>query len=332
MGQAKPQITMTAIKESTRVTSVRNKTLRLSANERALFAGHLKQLASSTKSLKVTDLIDTVLWGDSEQIAGALPNSFVDLLILDPPYNLTKTFGDTIFTRKNIDAYTQWFDVWFSKIKHVLKPDASLYVCGDWMSSPSIFQVLSKHVTVRNRITWEREKGRGARANWKNNSEDIWFATMHPSRYYFDVDAVKMKRKVIAPYTTNGAPKDWKPTVDGNFRLTHPSNIWTDISVPFWSMDENTAHPTQKPEKLLAKLILASSQPDQMIFDPFLGSGTTAVVAQKLGRRFFRYRKRKRILFVGIKTFGICPNRRNHTRICRWRFLGTKHIFDPEIS
>lgn len=68
--------------------------------------------------------------------------------------------------------------------------------------------------------------------------------------------------------------------------MTHPSNIWTDLTVPFWSMPENTDHPTQKPEKLLAKIILASSNPGDVVFDPFLGSGTTSVVARKLGRSF----------------------------------------------
>ena len=97
---------------------------------------------------------------------------------------------------------------------------------------------------------------------------------------------VKQKRKVIAPYKENGKPKDWTESEDGNFRITYPSNFWDDISIPFWSMPENTDHPTQKSEKLLAKLILASSKPDDLVFDPFVGSGTTCVAAKKLGRRY----------------------------------------------
>ncbi|MGB7070348.1 MAG: DNA methyltransferase, partial [Pyrinomonadaceae bacterium] len=97
---------------------------------------------------------------------------------------------------------------------------------------------------------------------------------------------IKLKRKVLAPYTEYGRPKDWDKSDAGNFRLTHPSNIWTDISVPFWSMPENTDHPTQKPEKLLAKIILASTNEGDLILDPFAGSGTTPVVATKLGRNF----------------------------------------------
>ena len=84
----------------------------------------------------------------------------------------------------------------------------------------------------------------------------------------------------------DGKPKDWEETTSGNFRNTYPSNFWGDISIPYWSMSENTAHPTQKPEKLLAKLILASSNPGDVVFDPFLGSGSTAVTAKKLNRHF----------------------------------------------
>jgi site-specific DNA-methyltransferase (adenine-specific) len=145
---------------------------------------------------------------------------------------------------------------------------------------------MEENLTVLNRITWQREKGRGAQHNWKNAMEDIWFGVKDKNNYYFDVEAVKVKRKVIAPYRVNGKPKDWEETEDGNFRLTYPSNFWDDISVPYWSMPENTDHPTQKPEKLIAKLILASSKKGDVVLDPFLGSGTTSVVAKKLGRNY----------------------------------------------
>ncbi|MDR0984153.1 MAG: site-specific DNA-methyltransferase [Ruminococcus sp.] len=91
---------------------------------------------------------------------------------------------------------------------------------------------------------------------------------------------------MLAPYKVDGKPRDWNETEEGKFRDTYPSNFWDDISVPYWSMSENTVHPTQKPEKLIAKLILASSDEGDLVFDPFLGSGTTVVTAKKLGRRY----------------------------------------------
>jgi len=92
---------------------------------------------------------------------------------------------------------------------------------------------------------------------------------------------------VLAPYTDeNKKPKDWRQDSQGRFRLTHPSNLWTDLTVPFWSMPENTDHPTQKPEKLLARIILAGTNQGDVILDPFLGSGATSVVAKKLKRNY----------------------------------------------
>jgi site-specific DNA-methyltransferase (adenine-specific) len=184
------------------------------------------------------------------------------------------------------EEYGAWFATVVRALKPMLKPTGTIYVCSDWKTSIHIAPVLEREFKVRSRITWARDKGRGASRNWKNNSEDIWFCTVSDS-YTFNVDAVKVKRRVIAPYREeNGEPKGWSDESDGRFRLTFPSNIWTDLTVPFWSMPENTDHPTQKPEKLIARLILASSNKGDFVFDPFLGSGTTAVTAKKLDRRF----------------------------------------------
>ncbi len=215
-----------------------------------------------------------------------LPANSADLIIIDPPYNLTKNFHGFKFTSSTDDEYLAYLRSWFSKIVSVLKPNGSLYLCGDWKCTAALQRVMSENLTILNRITWQREKGRAATHNWKNGMEDIWYGVKNPKDYYFNVDAVKIKRRVLAPYRENGRPKDWEQTGDGKFRLTGPSNFWDDISVPYWSMPENTDHPTQKPEKLIAKIILASCPPDGIVFDPFLGSGTTSVVAKKLGRNY----------------------------------------------
>ncbi len=223
---------------------------------------------------------------DIFSILGLLPRECVDLLILDPPYNLTKRFGINMFSRRSTSSYADWLESWLEGVLRTLKPTGSVYICGDWRSSSAIHLVAEKYLHVRNRITWERDKGRGATANWKNCAEDIWFCTMSDI-YYFDVEAVKLRRRVLAPYRDpSGGAKDWESSEAGRFRMTSPSNLWTDLTVPFWSMPENTDHPAQKPEKLMAKLILASSRPSDVIFDPFLGSGTTSVVAAKLGRTY----------------------------------------------
>ena len=267
-----------------RVRAPRNRTLALSNAERQLYESRLLRL---THNASLDALVGRTLCQDVFGVLPLLPLASVDLLIADPPYNLDKTFNQRSFSSRSLSEYECWLESWIGPMARILKPTASLYICGDWRSSTAIQRVCERHFVVRNRITWEREKGRGAETNWKNCSEDIWFCTVG-DRYTFNVEAVKLKRRVIAPYThTDGQPKDWQDSANGRHRLTFPSNLWTDITVPFWSMPENTDHPTQKPEKLVAKLILASTSQNHVVFDPFLGSGTTSVVAKKTGRRFF---------------------------------------------
>jgi site-specific DNA-methyltransferase (adenine-specific) len=261
----------------------RNRTLTCGVAEKSTFTPGFLRLSEAASIENVTNAL---IHQDLNEALPFLPCAFVDLLILDPPYNLTKNFNGHVFRAQEATEYQVWFEKMICRMLRPLKPTATVYVCSDWQTSSLIFPVLNRHLNVRNRITWEREKGRGAKTNWKINTEDIWFCTMGDD-YYFDVESVKLKRRVLAPYReTNGEPKDWEVTEGGNYRLTHPSNIWSDITIPFWSMPENTDHPTQKPEKLIAKLILASSSLGGFVLDPFLGSGTTAVVAKKLGRRF----------------------------------------------
>lgn len=260
-----------------------NRSVSISKSEIRKYSNRLINLHSKTS---VDHLINKTIGQDLFEILDYLPDKFVDLMIVDPPYNLTKIFKSVKFKEQSVENYSEWMESFVIKLKKILKNSASLYFCGDWLTSISIANVLNKHFKIRNRITWEREKGRGSKINWKNSAEDIWFYTVS-NKYKFNPDAVKLNRKVIAPYKDdNGKPKDWEHKENGKFRLTFPSNIWTDISIPFWSMPENTEHPTQKPEKLVAKLILASSNEGDLIFDPFLGSGTTSVVAKKLNRNY----------------------------------------------
>lgn len=236
-------------------------------------------------SKDVSSVKNQFIIGDCMQVLERLPERFVDLLIVDPPYNLAKDYHGNKFNAQSRTDYREYTIAWIEKVLPLLKEDASIYVCCDWKSSLVIGDVLYNYFQVRNRITWQREKGRGAKTNWKNGMEDIWFATVG-SQYQFHLDAVKIRKKVQAPYKVDGKPKDWEETEQGNFRNTCPSNFWDDISIPYWSMPENTAHPTQKPEKLIAKLILASSSEGDIVLDPFAGSGTTAVTAKKLKRNY----------------------------------------------
>ncbi len=260
----------------------RNRTITLSDKDRG---NYRRKLLKVDSPVSLGQILNKVINQDIFEVVDLLPLKFVDLLFIDPPYNLTKTFNSRSFKQVSVNQYMDWMESWLKKSMRLLKPTASIYICGDWRSSSAIHLLCEKYFIVRNRITFEREKGRGAKKDWKNNSEDIWFCTAS-NNFTFNADAVKLKRKVIAPYRENNKPKDWTENENGKYRLTYPSNIWTDITIPFWSMPENTPHPTQKPEKLLAKIILASSNEADVVFDPFAGVGTTGVIAKKLNRNF----------------------------------------------
>lgn len=263
--------------------SSRNKTIDISVEKGRDYLTRCIKVNSAQPT--IDNLIDKTILGDTFEIMQYLPKNSIDLIIADPPYNLTKSFNGTTFSKKAVKEYEEYTRKWLSLVYPLMKESASIYVCCDWETSLIVGRVLGEFFNVRNRITWQREKGRGASANWKNGMEDIWFATKS-NTYTFNLNSVKIRKKVIAPYKVNGKPKDWDETKEGNYRNTCPSNFWDDITIPFWSMSENTAHPTQKSEKLIAKIMLASSNESDIVFDPFLGSGTTSVVSKKLGRRY----------------------------------------------
>lgn len=290
------------------VKAPRNKTIQLTPKETSLL---IKQAVKLEKKSPLSAVLDKVIWQDAFKALDNLPDKCADLMVVDPPYNLTKVFGQSTFKEMKDDEYIKWLEKWLKKTVRILKDNASVYICSDWKTSIAIPYVASKYFILQNRISWEREKGRGAKNNWKNCLEDIWFFTKTKD-YKFNLEKVKILRPVIAPYRDGkGSPKDWFEKDNQKFRLTHPSNVWTDISVPFWSMGENTNHPTQKPEKLIAKLILASSDENDVVLDPFLGSGTTAVTAKKLNRHFIGIEKEKEYAALSLKRLSMAETDKN---------------------
>ncbi len=276
------QVTYIYKKQSMKERARNNRTITITDKEAKVLRKHIR------KNVNKDNYSDCIICNDLFKTINKIPDETADLIIIDPPYNLAKDFGNVKFkATRDSEKYENYLRSWMPDIVNKLKSNGSMYVCGDWKCTSSLQRIIEETgMTILNRITWQREKGRGAQSNWKNGMEDIWFAVKNPNDYYFNLEAVKVRRKVLAPYKENGKPKDWEESEQGKTRTTCPSNFWDDISVPFWSMPENTDHPTQKPEKLYAKLILASSKEGDLILDPFMGSGTACVTAKKLGRHY----------------------------------------------
>ena len=276
-----------------------NRTITLTEEERYTYEDYISNKFELNEN--------SVICGDFFNINSQIPDKYVDLILLDPPYNITKKYGENTFKAMSDDEYFDYILKVFKHCLRVLKDDGTMYVCGDWKTSYIQRKALESLENeclcdVINRITWSRDKGRGSEKNWKNNIEDIYMVVKDKNNYTFNIDAVKMKKTVLAPYKDkNGNNKDWNDDGNGAYRMTCPSNIWFDITVPFWSMAENTDHPTQKSEKLYAKLILASSNKDDVVYEPFAGVFTGCVTAQKLGRNWLGIEYEKEYCLLGQK-------------------------------
>ena len=261
-----------------------NRTITLSDDERKTYQDYISDHFELNEN--------SVICGDFAKINNQIPDEYFDLILLDPPYNLTKKYGENIFKSMTDAEYIEYILFILKECLKKLKPSGTMYVCGDWKTSYLQRKALEHCENemlcdVINRITWSRDKGRGSEKNWKNNIEDIYMVVKSKDQYTFNINDVKIRKTVLATYRDkNGNNKDWEETEEGKFRMTCSSNIWFDITVPFWSMAENTDHPTQKSEKLYAKLILASSNKGDNIYEPFAGVFTGCVTAAKLGRNW----------------------------------------------
>ena len=190
----------------------RNRTLSLSNEDREALPQKLR---------RDLETMEGVINGDTFALSKKLPKNCIDLLILDPPYNLTKTFGKESFSSRSTADYQDWIESYLEIITPALKSTATIYVCGDWLSSASLYPALDKFFKIRNRITWEREKGRGSKTNWKNCSEDIWYCTMGDNFKFFP-ERVRLRRKVLAPTKTQQeSQKTGLIRVIKNFEIPH---------------------------------------------------------------------------------------------------------------
>ena len=136
----------------------RNKTIDISIEEGRFY---LEKCIKINQALDLDLLIDKTVLGNTFEVLPFLPEKSVDLLIADPPYNLNKNFHGNKFEKASDEAYEEYTENWIKLIIPLLKPNATVYVCCDWQSSLSIGNVLKKYFHIQNRITWQREKGRG---------------------------------------------------------------------------------------------------------------------------------------------------------------------------
>jgi len=233
----------------------------------------------------------TLFQGDSLLWLKGLPDSCVDMAFADPPYSICKADWDCF---KSHEEYLSWCEKWIFEISRVLKKDGTCYICGFSEILADVKYRTQKYFDGCRWIVWHYKNKANLGFDWGRSHESILhFRKSKTTRLNVDdiripYNAHTLKYPSHPQSETsaygNGKPcqlASWKP----NERGAKPKDVF-DIPTTCNGMGEKTPHPTQKPEELLRKLILASSDPGELVIDPFSGSGTTAVVAQQLHRRW----------------------------------------------
>ncbi|MCB9559525.1 MAG: site-specific DNA-methyltransferase [Kofleriaceae bacterium] len=225
---------------------------------------------------------------DVLDLLGQLPDASVDLVVTDPPYAIGKADWDEF---RSLDAYVDWCDGWLAEVARVLAPHGSAYVCGFSEILADVKARSAKRFDGCRWLIWYYRNKANLGRDWGRSHESIIHLRRAGAR--IDVDAVRVpyndhtKRypervQAVSSQYGKGERRDrWQPHPLG----AKPRDV-IEVPVICNGMTEKTPHPTQKPEALIERLILASSAPGQLVVDPFVGSGTTALVAARLGRRW----------------------------------------------
>lgn len=232
------------------------------------------------------------LWrADVMELLGTLAAGSVDLVVADPPYAISKEIWDDF---ASLDAYVDWCDAWLAEVERVLGPAGSAYVCG--------FSEILADVKARSArrfaggcrwLVWHYRNKANLGHDWGRSHESILHLRKR-RRVRLDVDEVRVPyndhtrrypervQAVSSQYGQGGQRRErWEPHPRG----AKPRDV-IEIPVLCNGMPEKTAHSTQKPEELIRRFIAGSTRPGDLVVDPFAGSGTTAVVAERLGRRW----------------------------------------------
>jgi site-specific DNA-methyltransferase (adenine-specific) len=235
------------------------------------------------------------IWvGDAIAWLRSLPSESVDLVFADPPYNLKKAEWDNF---KSQEEYINWTLQWVEQAARVLKPTGTLYICGFSEILADLKFPGSRFFKGCRWIVWHYENKANLGNDWGRSHESI-LHFRKKKQFTFNTDCVRIPygrhtmkypdhpQADTSQYGKNGQNDKnknhlWRPHPKG----AKPRDV-LEIPTTCNGMHEKTPHPTQKPEELLRKVVLASSNPGDLVIDPFLGSGTTAVVAEQLKRKW----------------------------------------------
>ena len=241
----------------------------------------------------------TIYHGDAlEVLPAVIPTSSVDLIFADPPYNTGKQFSSFRDKWPSFLSYAEWAYRWIDECLRILKPAGTLYVMTSTQAMPYFDIYLRDKITILSRIVWYYDSsGVQAKHYFGSSYEPILYCVKDRNNYTFNVNDILVEAKT-------GAKRkliDYRKAVPRQYNTTKvPSNVWTFPRVRY-RMPEYESHPSQKPESLLQRIILGSSNPNDVVLDPFAGTFTTGAVASKLGRRSISIESQEAYLRIGLR-------------------------------
>ncbi len=237
--------------------------------------------------------MDQILTGDCLDHLGRLPAESVDLAFADPPFNIGYEY-DVYNDRQGRADYLDWTERWLAAVRRVLKPTASFYVAiGDEYAAEMKVRLDDLGLTLRNWIVWHYTFGVNCKLKFNRSHAHIFYYVVDPKKFTFNADAVRVpsaRQTTYADRRANPAGKlpddTWvlRPQEDESY-FRPDGDTWY-VARICGTFKERTGHPCQMPEALLERIVRVSSQADDLVLDPFAGSGTTLAAAKRLNRRY----------------------------------------------
>lgn len=240
-----------------------------------------------------------IIHGDAlDVLQKEIPDNSIDLIFADPPYNIGKNFNGHKDKWATDDDYLNWCYVWLDLCIQKLKPNGSFYVMTATQFMPFFDIYIRTRLDILSRIVWYYDSsGVQAKNFYGSMYEPILFTVKDKNNYTFNTDGILVEAKTGAKRKLIDYRKAI-PTVYSSEKV--PGNVWEFPRVRY-RMDEYENHPTQKPKALLERVIKASSNPDDIIMDPFSGTFTTSFVAKVLGRRSIGIEMQEEYVKIGLR-------------------------------
>lgn len=213
----------------------------------------------------------TAICGDAIEELKKIPSKSVQLIVTDPPYNLNKDYGNNQ-DKLEFEEYLEFSRQWLKEANRILTDDGTIYVFMGMRYISYIYQILEQELGLyfNSWITWFYTQGIGKTKGFSPRHDDILMFTKHPKKFVFNLDAIRVPQKFYRSVN--------------NMRGANPGNVW-EFSHMHYCNRNRKKHPTQKPEGLFERMILASSNEGDMVVDPFVGSGTMLRVCQQTKRK-----------------------------------------------